>query len=237
MALNKGISITFCGHATFKITSAKGKAVLIDPWLSSNPVCPEDLKKTDRLDLMLITHGHFDHIADAVDLGTRLTPRTLTVYEIGLWLEGKGVPNVTGMGRGGTVDVDGIRCTLVQAFHSSSIQDGNALVYGGEPGGFVVQFENGFTIYHAGDTNVFGDMKIIADLYAPELVMLPIGDLYTMSPKEAAYACHLLAPKWVIPIHYGTFPALTGRPEQLRDLTKDQKGLEVVALKPGETLK
>ena len=236
MALNRGISITYCGHATFKITSAKGKAVLIDPWLSSNPVCPEGLKVTDRLDLMLITHGHFDHIADAVDLGNRLKPRTLTVYEIGLWLEGKGVPNVTGMGRGGTVEVDGIRCTLVQAFHSSSIKDGDQVIYGGEPGGFVIQFENGFTLYHAGDTNVFGDMKIIADLYAPELVMLPIGDLYTMSPREAAYACKLLKPKWVIPIHYGTFPALTGRPEQLRDLTKRQKGLKVIALKPGETL-
>jgi len=141
----------------------------------------------------------------------------------------------SGMGRGGTVEVEGIRCTLVQAFHSSSIKDGNQVIYGGEPGGFVIQFENGFTIYHAGDTNVFGDMKIIADLYAPELVMLPIGDLYTMSPREAAYACRLLNPKWVIPIHYATFPPLTGRPEQLRDLTKDLK-LEVVALKPGETL-
>jgi L-ascorbate metabolism protein UlaG (beta-lactamase superfamily) len=236
MSLNRGTNITYCGHSTFKITSPKGKAVLIDPWLSSNPACPENLKKTDRLDLMLITHGHFDHIADAVELGTRLKPHTLTVYEIGLWLEGKGVPNVTGMGRGGTVDVDGIRCTLVQAFHSSSIKDGDQVIYGGEPGGFVIQFENGFTVYHAGDTNVFGDMKIIADLYAPELVMLPIGDLYTMSPKEAAYACKLLSPKWVIPIHYATFPPLTGRPEQLRDLTKDMKGLEVLALKPGETL-
>ncbi len=110
------------------------------------------------------------------------------------------------------------------------------MIYGGEPGGYVIRFEHGFTIYHTGDTNVFGDTKIIADLYAPELVMFPIGDLYTMSPKEAAYTCKLLNPKRVIPIHYGTFPPLTGRPEQLRDLTKDQKGLEIVALKPGDTL-
>lgn len=237
MKLDRDIAITWLGHSTFKILSPGRKTVLIDPWLQQNPSCPEEHKKIDRVDLMLITHGHFDHIADAVTVAKQHKPKVVGVVEICQWLGSKGVENTIGMNKGGTVNVDGINITMVQAEHTSSISDNGQILYGGEPIGFIIEFENGFKIYDAGDTNVFGDMRIIADLYRPDLVMLPIGDHYTMSPREAAYACRLLSAKLVVPIHYGTFPALTGTPAKLRELTRDIPGLEVIDLKPGETLK
>lgn len=238
MIINKGLSITWYGHSTFKIVSPKGRHILIDPWVMGNPACPEQLKQVDRIDLMLICHAHFDHMADAVALAKAHTPKVVAIYEIATWLEGKGIKNTLAMNMGGTQEIDGIRVTMVQAFHSSGIlEEDGRIVYGGEPAGYVVQLENGFTFYHSGDTNVFGDMKIIAELYKPELCFLPIGDRFTMSPKEAAYACKLLMPKWLIPMHFGTFPLLTGTPAQLKALTKDITGLTIIEMKPGDTVK
>lgn len=238
MIINKGLSITWYGHSTFKIVSPKGRHILIDPWVMGNPACPEQLRQVDRVDLMLICHAHFDHMADAVALAKAHTPRVVAIYEIATWLEGKGIKNTLAMNMGGTQEIDGIRVTMVQAFHSSGIlEEDGRIVYGGEPAGYVVQLENGFTFYHSGDTNVFGDMKIIAELYKPELCFLPIGDRFTMSPKEAAYACKLLMPKWLIPMHFGTFPLLTGTPAQLKVLTKDITGLTIIEMKPGDTIK
>jgi len=236
MTLNRDISITWLGHAAFKITSPGGKLVLIDPWVQGNPACPEDLKKFERLDIMLVTHGHFDHIADAVEIAKTHKPKVVGIYELCHWLESKGVENTIAMNKGGSLNLDGIKITMVHADHSCGILDDGKIIYGGEAAGYVVEFENGFKLYHAGDTNVFGDMKLIAELYQPELAMIPVGDLYTMSPKEAAHACRLLNPKKVIPMHFGTFPILTGTPEQFRELTKDMKEMEVIELKPGETL-
>lgn len=234
--LNNGIEITWLGHATFKIQHQQDKIILVDPWIN-NPSCPEGLKKFDRIDTMAVTHGHYDHIADAVDLGKKHKPKIIGIFELCLWLQSKGVENTNPMNKGGTQTIDGVRFTMVHADHSCGIQDGDRIVYAGEAVGYVITFPNGFKIYHAGDTNVFGDMALIHELYEPDLAMLPIGDLYTMSPREVAKACELLKPKHLIPMHFGTFPPLTGTPEELRKLTGKMQGLQIHALKPGETLK
>jgi L-ascorbate metabolism protein UlaG (beta-lactamase superfamily) len=232
----RGNKLTWLGHSAFRITTPSGNVVLIDPFLQSNPATPEALKKVERVDVMLITHGHGDHIGDAVALGKQFKPQVVGMVETCAWLESKGVPNTHGMNKGGTQKVGELEITMVQALHSSGIQDGDKMVYGGEPCGLIVRLPGGLTIYHAGDTAVFGDMKIIGELYAPDLALLPIGDHYTMGPREAALAVRLLNIRHVVPMHYGTFPVLTGRPEMLRELTSDFPSLEIHALKPGETL-
>jgi L-ascorbate metabolism protein UlaG (beta-lactamase superfamily) len=229
----KGIKLTWLGHATFHIQTPGGKVVLIDPWVMNNPMCPEKKKQIDHLDVMLCTHAHGDHIGDAVEIGKRHKPLTVAIPELSRWLGKKGLENLVEMNKGGTVKVADIKVTMVHADHSCGIQDGDQILYGGEAVGYVIEFENGVKIYHAGDTNVFGDMKIIHDLYAPEIAMIPIGDHYTMSPREAAYACNLLEAKTVIPMHFGTFPMLTGRPSELQKLVSQ---VEVLEMKPGQTL-
>lgn len=237
MNLGKGIELTYMGHSTFKIRSAQGKTIIVDPWVDSNPKCPENLKKIDQIDILAITHAHFDHIGDSVRIGNDFQPKVIGIYETCVWLNNKGVENIMPMNKGGTQEVEGIKFTMVHADHSCGIQEEDGTIgYGGEAVGYVIEFENGFKIYHAGDTAVFSDMELIAELYSPELVMLPIGDLFTMSPLEASRACRFLTPKYVIPMHYGTFPPLTGTPEDLRNLTEDIQDMEIIELKPGETL-
>jgi L-ascorbate metabolism protein UlaG (beta-lactamase superfamily) len=234
--LNNGVQITWYGHATVLITTPNGKRIMIDPFVKSNPACPKDLHKVGNLDLLLITHGHADHSADALDVINTGKPKAvIAIHEIAFWLESKSVQNVTGMNRGGTVVAEGINVTQTLAFHSSSIQDGDTLIPGGEASGYVLELENGYRIYHAGDTALFGDMAIIGELWKPDIALLPIGGHYTMGPREAARAARLLNVKRVLPIHYATFPALTGTPEALqREGAPDR--LEVLTLKPGETL-
>ena len=236
MMNTRGNKLTWLGHATFKIATPSGKVIVVDPWVAGNPACPKAMQKFDRLDTLLITHGHFDHIADAVELGKKFKPQIVAIHETGKWLESKGVKNTLGMNKGGTQKVDEIEVTMVNAIHSCGIEDDGKIIYGGEACGYIIRLPGGLTIYHAGDTAVFGDMKLIAELYAPEAAMLPIGDYYTMSPREAAMAIRLLNVKHVIPMHFGTFPALTGTPEELRKLTQDISGLEIHALKPGESI-
>lgn len=236
MLQTRGNKFTWLGHSTFRITTPSGKVVIVDPWIQGNPACPEGEKKVGQVDILLITHGHFDHIADAVEIGKKHKPKTVAIYETAAWLESKGVPNTIGMNKGGTLNLGEIEVTMVNAIHSCGITDGDKIVYGGEAAGYIIRLPGGLHVYHSGDTAVFGDMKIISELYAPEVAMLPIGDFYTMGPKEAAHAIRLLGVKHVIPMHFGTFPALAGNPEQLRDLTKGISGLEIHALKPGESI-
>jgi L-ascorbate metabolism protein UlaG (beta-lactamase superfamily) len=229
----KGIKLTWLGHATFRVETPEGKILIIDPWVMGNPKCPPADKKVERVDVLLCTHGHGDHIGDAVEIAKKHKPIVVGIPELCRWLGSKGVAQLAEMNKGGTQFVGDIIVTMVHADHSCGISDGDQMVYGGEACGFVIEFSNGVKIYHAGDTNVFGDMQIIRELYAPEIVMLPIGDHYTMSPREAAYACRLLKPKTVIPMHFGTFPVLTGTPAQLQKLVPE---FDVVEMKPGVTI-
>jgi len=235
--LNRGFALTWLGHSTFRLVTRGAKTVLMDPWVEGNPACPQNQKHFDKIDIMTISHGHDDHMGDAVTLAKKHRSTVVCIYEIHAWLQRKGVTTTSPMNKGGTQDVQGVRFTMTQALHSGGIEDGSQVYYGGEPSGFVVTLEDGTRIYHAGDTAVFSDMALIGEIYQPEIALLPIGDLYTMSPREAAVAARMLKPKYIVPMHHGTFPALTGTPDALREeLRKQGVASEVVALRPGETL-
>jgi L-ascorbate metabolism protein UlaG (beta-lactamase superfamily) len=188
------------------------------------------------VDAISISHGHFDHTGDVIPVSKQFSPKVVGIFEVASYFESKGVKNTVGMNKGGTADLGFIKLTMTHALHSGAIKDGDQLIYGGEAAGYVITQQDGRKIYFAGDTALFSDMALIAEIYQPELAFLPIGDFYTMGPHEAAHAARLLKVKKVIPMHYGTFPALTGRPEELA--AKVQKdGVEVWVIKPGETVK
>lgn len=233
----KGLKITWLGHGTFRMQTPGGKVLLIDPWVMGNPACPEAEKKdVKKMDVMLCTHGHFDHIGDAVTIAKKYQPTVVGIFELATWMQKKGAQNVAPMNKGGTQKVGDVEVTMVHAVHSCGIQDDDGqMVYGGEACGYVLEFENKLKIYHSGDTAVFSDMKIISDLYSPDIAILPVGDHFTMSPREATYACTLLRPSAVIPMHFGTFPVLGGTVAELRRLTADLS-VQVIEMKPGETI-
>jgi L-ascorbate metabolism protein UlaG (beta-lactamase superfamily) len=185
---------------------------------------------------MLITHAHFDHMGDAVAIAQKTQPAIIAIYDFCTYLEAKGLQNCNGMNKGGTVQWDGIRVTMVDAIHSSGFEENGTFISGGDPAGFVIRFENGFTVYHSGDTDIFESMKLIGRLYEPDVALLPIGDHFTMGPRQAAEAIRLLGVNRVIPIHFGTFPLLTGTPEQLEKEASDVVGLKIITLKPGQSV-
>ncbi|MGH9415888.1 MAG: metal-dependent hydrolase [Terriglobales bacterium] len=233
-----GVQITWLGHATYRFRSG-GKTFYLDPFLTPNPLCPENEKNPSQADFILLTHGHNDHISDAAPLARRSKAKVVAMIELGRYLVKQGVAEeqIVAGNKGGTIELGGAKITMVHADHSSSLEeDGNSL-YLGEAAGFMIEFSEGLRVYAAGDTAVFGDMKLLAEIYRPEIALLPIGGFFTMDPREAAHACRLLGVPSVHPNHYGTWPVLTGTPAELKKLLAAAgTPCELVDLKPGQTL-
>jgi L-ascorbate metabolism protein UlaG (beta-lactamase superfamily) len=227
------VALTWLGHNAFRFDTPGGKRVYIDPFLD-NPKCPESEKEPERVDLIALTHGHDDHVGSTVQLAQQFDCPVVALVELRGWLSLQGLSEdaTQAFNKGGTVERDGIKVSMTDARHSSGSFENGQFIYLGEPCGFVIEVENGTKLYFAGDTNVFMDMQLIGRIYEPDLAILPIGDHFTMGPREAAIALELLGVKRCVPCHYGTFPLLTGTPEQLRELTD----VELLVLDPGETI-
>jgi L-ascorbate metabolism protein UlaG (beta-lactamase superfamily) len=229
----QGTRITWLGHATVLFQTPKGTNILIDPYIAQNPKYPRNFVLPAKIHYILLTHGHGDHISDAVPVATRHGSTVVACYELADYVAARGVAQTIGMNLGGAVQLDDVEATMVDAKHSSSAQDEQGTHYVGVAAGFVLAVAQGPVLYHAGDTAVFGDMKLIAELYRPQVAMLPIGGHYTMGPREAALAVRLLGAKTILPLHFGTFPPLKGTPQQLAALV--DPGVEVVCWSPGES--
>jgi L-ascorbate metabolism protein UlaG (beta-lactamase superfamily) len=243
MPLDRETTFTWYGHSCVEVRTPGDKVILIDPWFA-NPSSPRAADTIERCDLMLVTHGHFDHMGDAVALASRLRPAWPCMHEMSLWLARRlpgGADAAVGMNKGGTCEmIEGIKVTMVNANHSAGDWNaaGETTLYLGDPAGFVVELENGFRFYHAGDTDVFSDMRLIGELHRPELAFLPIGGHFTMGPREAALAVELLGVRHVVPLHYGTFPILAGTPRELRSEldARGLSGVRIHAPEPGGTV-
>jgi L-ascorbate metabolism protein UlaG (beta-lactamase superfamily) len=230
MAFN---SFLYFGHSAVSFES-DNIVVAVDPWLKDNPLCPEQLKNPEKLDVIVLTHGHSDHAGDAVRLQKETGAKIVAVFELAMLLSAEGVRQdyLFGMNTGGTANFDGVSITFTPAFHSSSFEGSKGTSYAGQACGVVLKHGEQ-SIYHAGDTCFFSDMRVIRELHKPQTAFLPIGDVYTMGPVEAAQAAKTLGVKTAVPIHFGTFPALTGEPAEFR-LNCAEYDVEAMVLAPGD---
>jgi L-ascorbate metabolism protein UlaG (beta-lactamase superfamily) len=235
MASSERTRITWLGHATVLIQTAKGTRILIDPFIADNPKYPKGFELPSRIDYVLLTHGHGDHISDVTPVAKKHGSTVVAIYELADYVAGQGVDKdkTIGMNLGGTVQLNDVAATMVEARHSSGAQDKNGTHYVGIAAGYVLTIADGPVVYHAGDTTVFSDMKLIAEIYHPEIAMLPIGGHFTMGPREASIAARFVGAKTILPLHFGTFPPLKGTPEELATLV--DSGVRVVPWKPGDT--
>lgn len=230
-------TITWYGHSTFRLELPDGRVVMIDPWLADNPACPDHLHTLDRCDMIFLTHGHGDHTGDVGALVDRFDPMVVGNFELCHVLAAQiGKGRFSGMNPGGTQHFDGVHISLTQAFHSSSVDGPDGPIYAGMPNGVIVAAEGLATVYHAGDTDVFGDMAIIAKLYQPKVCILPIGDHFTMGARGAALAAELLSPRVIIPCHYKTFPLLAQSADEFRNALPHDLRSRLVVPEVGQTL-
>ncbi len=223
------MKITWLGHAAFLLEGSK--RVVIDPFISGNPTAPVKPDDLD-VDLILVTHGHGDHVGDAVEISKRCKAPVVCIYELSVLLSRRGAETI-GMNIGGTLKLDDVKVTMVKAVHSADVVE-NEIVSAGDPAGFVVEMD-GITVYHAGDTDVFMDMQLIGELYKPKVALLPIGDFYTMGIRGALKALELIRPEIAIPMHYNTFPPIRQNPEEFKEKA-EKIGVKVIVLNPGESV-
>lgn len=231
--METSVQAQWLGHSAFKLVSPNGTSILIDPFLSQNPTTPDEYKEQDDVDYILLTHGHADHVGDTLDIAERTGCTVATMVELSRLLVSKHGLNedqAVEFNKGGTVEFDDFSVTMVSANHSSSFQGD----YAGEPAGLVISFDDDITFYHLGDTNIFYDLELYGELYDPDVIAVPMGDHYTMDPKEAAMACGLIQPSYAVPIHYGTMPVLSGDPEDFKELTEESTETEVWIPEAGE---
>jgi L-ascorbate metabolism protein UlaG (beta-lactamase superfamily) len=232
----QGTRITWLGHATVLINTARGTTILIDPFIAHNPKYPKHYDLPSKIDYVLLTHGHGDHISDATPVAKKHGSTVVAIYELADYVASQGVDGdkTMGMNLGGTVQLGEVAASMVEAKHSSGAQDSKGTHYVGIAAGYVLTIADGPVLYHAGDTHVFGDMRLIGELYHPEIGMLPIGGHFTMGPREAALAARFLGIKTILPLHFGTFPQLKGTPKELSALVDD--GVHVVQWEPGDSI-
>jgi len=230
--MNTKVKAYWLGHSAFKLESPKGKIIFVDPFLSQNPKTPDEHKNPAKADYILLTHGHEDHVGDTLDLAKKTGCKVVAQVELSHLLKKHGLKEDQRVefNKGGTIHFDDFSVTLVSANHSSSFGGD----YAGEAGGLVISFDDDITFYHLGDTNIFYDLEIYDELYEPDVLAVPIGDYYTMGAEEAAMAVEMMNAEIAVPIHYGTFPVLTGKPEDFKNFTEQRCETEVLIPKAGE---